>query len=209
MTPSKYPRTPHLPWSPGGTSDDSYLFDVSHFEGHEVVVTEKLDGENTSMYPDIMHARSPDGRHHPSRDWVKALHARIRYEIPENWRLCGENVYAQHSIRYESLESYFYLFSIWNNENEALSWDETQEWAKLLEISTAPVLFRGEWDQDLIGNFQIDEASQEGYVVRLAERFSQKEFNKSIAKWVRPHHVQTSEHWMHAEIVPNQLKANP
>jgi len=39
--------------------------------GREVVVTEKMDGENTTMYCDNIHARSIDGRHHPSRDWVK------------------------------------------------------------------------------------------------------------------------------------------
>ena len=102
---TKYPRSPHLPWSEGGTSDDAYLFDTDHFAGKEVVITEKMDGENTSMYRDGIHARSIDGRHHPSRDWVKALHGKICLEIPEGWRLCGENLYARHSIAYEELES--------------------------------------------------------------------------------------------------------
>ena len=78
---TKYPRSPHLPWSEGGTSDDAYLFDTDHFAGKEVVITEKMDGENTSMYRDGIHARSIDGRHHPSRDWVKALHGTICLEI--------------------------------------------------------------------------------------------------------------------------------
>ncbi|MFT5465446.1 MAG: hypothetical protein ACI8UO_000541 [Verrucomicrobiales bacterium] len=56
----KYPRTLHLPWSPGSTNDDCFLNGVSHFEGREVVVTEKLDGENTSMYRGGIHARTLD-----------------------------------------------------------------------------------------------------------------------------------------------------
>lgn len=36
-----------------------------------VVITEKMDGENTTLYRDGLHARSLDSRHHPSRNWVK------------------------------------------------------------------------------------------------------------------------------------------
>lgn len=42
----KYPRTYHLSSSPGKTSDDKVISDMSEFEGKEVVVTEKMDGEN-------------------------------------------------------------------------------------------------------------------------------------------------------------------
>ncbi|MET3986910.1 hypothetical protein ABIC27_004807 [Streptomyces sp. PvR034] len=44
-----YPRTPHLPWSPGATPDDVRAGDLSGLpglRGREVVVTEKLDGSN-------------------------------------------------------------------------------------------------------------------------------------------------------------------
>ena len=47
----KYPRTYHLPWSPGTTADDKKLsgdwFDM--YKGKEIVITEKLDGENTAI----------------------------------------------------------------------------------------------------------------------------------------------------------------
>ena len=202
----KYPRTPHLPWSPGSSSDDAYLFDTSHFEGKNVVVTEKMDGENTTLYRDGMHARSVDSRHHASRDWVKQQHGRIAHEIPEGWRLCGENVYARHSVSYDSLESYFFMFSIWNGANEALSWSETREWADLLGLAVVPVLYEGAWDAKRVRALRLDTARQEGYVVRLAERFAFDSFTDSLAKWVRRGHVQTSQHWMSMEIVPNGLR---
>lgn len=202
----KYPRTPHLPWSEGGTSDDAYLFNTAHFEGKRVVVTEKMDGENTTLYRDRMHARSLDSQHHPSRDWVKAMHGSICHEIPEGWRICGENVYARHSIAYAALQSYFYVFSIWDAENQALSWQETCEWAALLGVPTVPVLKHpAVWDASAVRDLQIDTSTQEGYVVRLADAFSFDDFRTSIAKWVRKGHVQTTQHWMHAEIVPNRL----
>jgi len=206
----KYPRTSHLPWSASVTSDDVYQLDLSHFVGQEVVVTEKMDGENTSMYHNDIDARSLDGRHHPSRDWVKSWHASVAHEIPEGWRICGENMYAQHSVIYENLESYFYLFSIWNDENICLSWQDTEQWAELLGCSTPEVLYQGEWSEKLLRELalEIDTESSEGYVVRLAESFSYDDFSMAVAKWVRPKHVQTEQHWMHAQVVPNGLKGN-
>lgn len=106
MTRIKYPRTPHLPWSPGASLDDTRMADVRTFEGQEIVVTEKLDGENTTLSRDGLHARSLGPRPHPSRDWVKGLQGRIGYRIPGGWRLCGENLYARHSLAYEALEAY-------------------------------------------------------------------------------------------------------
>jgi len=201
----KYPRTPPLPWSPGGTEDDAYLVDTAHFEGREIVITEKMDGENTSLYREGCHARSVDGRQHPSRDWVRALHARIAPEIPDGWRLCGENVYARHSIAYDDLPSYFLLFSIWNADNECLSWDETLEWASLLELEVVPEWHRGPWNEDFVRSLEVDEETEEGYVVRLTGAFAFDDFPASAGKWVRPGHVQTGQHWMHAAITPNGL----
>ena len=80
--PIKYPRTYHLPWSQGKASDDKVLDNVSYFHGKRVIVTRKMDGENTSIYGDGLHARSIDGRNHPSRDWVKNFWSTIAGDIP-------------------------------------------------------------------------------------------------------------------------------
>ena len=123
----KYPRTPHLPWSPGASSDDVWIDTFALFEGSEVVITEKMDGENTTLYADHIHARSLDSRHHPSRSWVKGLHQSIAHLIPAGWRICGENLYARHSVGYEALPSYFMVFSIWDEHNHCLGWEQTVE----------------------------------------------------------------------------------
>ena len=205
VTRVKYPRTSHLPWSLAVQSDDVKLADATQFEGHEVVITEKLDGENTTMYNDGIHARSIDGRHHPSQDWVKSIHAHIAPLIPDGWRVCGENVFAQHSVAYDNLSTYFYVFSIWDHDT-ALSWDDTVEWSELFGLETVPVLYRGPWNEKLVRDIAVDTDKQEGYVVRLADSFTRQDFTKSLAKWVRKGHVQTNNHWMHQQIVPNKLK---
>ncbi len=204
----KYPRTPHLPWSPGVGSDDLTALDLSAWEGREVVVTEKMDGENTTIYRDGVHARSLSSGHHPSRSWVKQLQQKIGYLLPEGWRLCGENLYARHSIAYERLPSYFLLFSIWDQDNCSLSWDETLEWAEILGLSTPKELYRGIWNEKALRRLPVDTQRSEGYVVRCTSGFTYDRFDASVAKWVRGGHVQTDTHWMFAEVIPNILANN-
>lgn len=204
----KYSRTYHVPWSPGMMDDDRMIPSMDVFKGQEVVVTEKLDGENTTMYCDGIHARSVDGRHHSSRNWVKNFWSTFSHDIPKDWRVCGENMYATHSIHYDSLKTYFYGFSVWNEKNQALSWDDTLEWFKLLNIEPVPVLYRGIYDEKKIRSLysKSDWYSKEGYIVRLASSFDYRGFKNSVAKFVREGHVQTIKHWMHGQpIVPNEL----
>ncbi|MGW0435613.1 RNA ligase family protein [Micromonospora sp. NPDC003197] len=202
-----YPRTPHLPWSPGAGADDVRAGNLSGLVGREVVVTEKLDGENTTMYADGLHARSLDSAHHPSRAWVKALHGRIARTIPDGWRVCGENLYARHSIAYHQLESWFYAFSVWTGDH-CLDWDRTVRFARRLGVPTPPVLWRGIFDERTLRKLRLDRSQQEGYVVRTVDGFHRDEFAQRVAKWVRPGHVQTDEHWMLAPVVENGLGAS-
>ena len=201
----KYPRTPHLPWSPGATNDDVCHDDIEIFSDKSIVITEKMDGENTSIYCDSIHARSIDSRFHPSRTWVKSLQAKIGYRIPKGWRICGENLYARHSIAYENLPSYFMGFSVWNSENHCLSWRETKKWLRQFDIPTPREIYRGPWDESIVKSITIDTSEVEGFVVRLEDGFSYKEFKNSVAKWVRKNHVSTDKHWMHQAVITNGL----
>lgn len=202
----KYPGTPHLPWSQAVTEDDVRVQSVSIFERSEVVVTEKMDGENTTLYNDYLHARSLDSRNHLSRNWVKQWHASIASDIPPQWRICGENLYARHSVAYDDLVSYFYGFSVWNDQGQCCDWDETLYWFSLLGIQPVPVLYRGVWNEKIIRDITVDTSKQEGYVVRTVAAFAYDKFDQHIAKWVRKGHVQTDKHWMHQELIPNKLK---
>jgi len=210
---TKYPRTFHLPWSPGRSDDDKVHTAEAvetMFAGKQVVVTEKVDGENTTVYSDgTCHARSMDSKHHESRTWVKALAAKVAQDIPKGWRVCGENVYARHSIGYETLPGYFLVFGIYDENNVCLSWDETVEWAEAMGLPTVPVLYRGEWNGEMLQAWTSVPSAfgteGEGYVVRTAESFDFEAFGEHVAKFVRKGHVQTGDHWMNQAIVPNGL----
>ena len=201
----KYPRTYHLPWSPGATNDDKILSDLTPLEDSgEVVVTEKMDGENTSLYSDGIHARSLNYRPHESRTKIKAFHSSIQGNIPSGWRVCGENLTAVHSIEYTELPHIFLAFSVWDETNTCLSWSDTLDYLSMMDISPVPVLYQGPFSKDMLD--QIDISGKEGYVVRPTSSFSFDQFSSLVAKYVRKNHVQTSTHWMHEKVRFNGVK---
>ena len=65
----KYPRTFHLPDSPGATADDRIQHDLSWLDG-ELVVTEKMDGGNLTFTRDtaVFSARTMSARLSPTID---------------------------------------------------------------------------------------------------------------------------------------------
>lgn len=164
----------------------------------------------SSIYKDYFHARSLDSNHHYTRDWAKSYAMNfISPNIPEGWRVCAENLYAVHSIKYENLKSYLIGFSIWNDLNECLSWDETKEYFQLLNMPYVEVLYEGIYDEDKIkGLYDASKYDKmEGYVIRVKDSFKYKDFKKYVAKFVRKDHVQTSKHWIKLRVHPtNDLK---
>lgn len=205
----KYPRTNHLLWSLGVNDDDRVMQDLSNFVGKRVIVTKKMDGENTTMYSDHIHARSIDSRGGVDRAWVKGFWSGIAHDIPEDWRICGENLWAEHSIHYTALPSYFLGFSVWNEINICLSWDDTLQYFDLLGITPVSMIYDGIWDEKKIRELEksLNWETDEGYVLRLADSFTYREFKDSIAKFVRAGHVQTTKHWRAGRaFIPNELK---
>jgi len=204
----KYPRTYHLPDSPNLGSDDKKHPNIDFFKDKHVTASIKMDGECTTMYDDYIHARSLSSTHHESRSWIKAFHNQIKQDIFPNYRICGENLYAKHSIHYLNLLNYFYVFSIWDNQN-CLPVEETLEHCELLNLVHVPIFYQGIWDREKIHQAFLSYDTpdlKEGYVIRLAEGFNYNAFRKCTAKWVRKDHVETDEHWMSKKVIPNKQR---
>lgn len=205
----KYGRTFHLPWSPGSTSDDKILKDVSFFENKRVIVTEKMDGENTTIHKYGTHARSIDGKYHPSRDWMKSFASTISFRLEDDERIIGEYLFAKHSIFYEDLPSYFLGFAFIKND-EFLSWDDTIKKFKEFNITSVPVLYDGIYDGKVLGSIQnklmIDSSNHEGFVIRIADKYKETDMKNVMGKYVRENHIQTSSHWMYTQITQNGLQ---
>ena len=205
MKRTKYPRTFHLPWS-NPSSDDKMLDSTNHFVGKEVVVTEKMDGESFTGYSDgYTHARSIDSKNHLSRNASKQIFGNIWHNLPYGYRICAENVYAKHSIEYKNLKSYLYGFSIWNESNICLDWDTTIKLFDNWNITPVKVLYRGIYNENDIKGLwdESKRDSIEGYVMRTTSEIPFDKFNLNYAKFVRKNHVNTSDHWMTEQIIPN------
>lgn len=125
--------------------------------------------------------------------------------------MCGENLYALHSIGYTQLPSYFLAFSVWNSDNVSLGWSDTVDFCNQRGISTVPVMYEGLFDEAKLTKLasEFDHTVTEGFVIRLASQFEFDKFGNSVAKWVRPNHVTTDKHWMHSEMILNKLASVP
>jgi hypothetical protein len=200
----KYPRTVHLPWSEGATSDDKLIAeaDLKHLKSlPEFVVTEKMDGGNLTFYRDYFHGRSLDSGTHAWDTAAKGLWGNIRFMIPEGWRVSGESMYARRSVAYDNLPSVFLIFGVWDENNNALDWDTVTELAAELGVPTVPVLYRGDsFDEAVkIWPSTMDSETSEGFVVRNAAGFAYDDFHKNVAKYVRANHVRTRADWRHRD----------
>lgn len=202
---SKYNRTYHLPFSPGATSDDKISKDISNLIGIDIVITEKIDGENTGMTNDGVYARSHAA--FTTSSWskeVRQIHdLKVRGNLEEDVYLFGENMEGIHSIEYSNLKSYFYLFGVRDN-NIWVDWNSVEEYSYLLDLELVPVLFKGilnsEKELKEIVEKLVNEPSslggqREGIVIRNAGLFHNDDFYKNVMKWVRANHVKTDEHW--------------
>jgi hypothetical protein len=208
----KYPRTFHLPYSMKKGDDDKVWPSDDIFRQQPIVVTEKMDGENTTIYADYLHARSIDSDWDESKRWLDRMRLLIAHDIPAGWRICGENLFYKHTIKYTELDTLFYVYSIWNEANVCLSWAETREWCRLLGLTPIPVLYEGLYDQKKIMEAFRTYASQspspvEGFVVRLAASFPFDQFRESVGKFVNDtFQIATSKHWKYDVKELNELK---
>lgn len=211
---SKYPRTPHLPFSPGGTSDDRRIDSLDAFVNTNIVLTEKLDGSNVCLEREACFARShASAPNHPSFDAFKAFHSSVKHSIDPGIQIFGEWCYAKHSISYLALPHHFLVFGVRDlHKGIWASWELTELWAEFLGTVTVPTL-----EVCLIGDARrlekliVGHAAEpsrcgglrEGLVIRKAGEFKDEDFANSVAKWVRKDHVQTDDHWKSQEIVRN------
>ena len=194
---SKYARTYHFPFTKSMTSDDKMHQDLSCFEDKKLLYAEKCDGENTNLYRDRIHARSEDGYGKSWQTYMMRFWNIIRHDITDNMQICGENVYAVHSIEYTELPTNFFVFGIlMTDTDEYLGWEDVKQWCELFGLDTVPELHVDHKLYDI----GIPEKSSfgsvcEGYVVRNYNAFNFQNFKDNVGKVVRKGHVTTDSRW--------------
>lgn len=213
----KYPSIHHLPYSLTVAKEDKYIPEaqVKALLEQPVVVTEKLDGGNTCIKGGTVYARSHlVTANHPSFDWIKNQYSYL--DIPKDFYLFGENMYAIHNIEYKHLDTFFYAFDVYDPSLGLwLDIASVRGIVEPLGLRVVPVVYQGRITpkdlEELINEERLRDSSvggpREGFVVRQDRATSMKEFQRSRAKWVRKDHVRKDEehwsrHWRKAKLNP-------
>lgn len=207
----KYPRTYHLPFSPEIHSDDKVcnILDLQKIidDKTPVVILTKLDGGNCALTPDGVFARSHSQETDcPTFNYIKNVHyyPNIQSIADNDFKIFGENMFGIHSIEYDNLDDYFYVFNI-VSEGKFLSFKVVQDIAKVLNMQTVPVVYEGVISTlNWLEKFLADELkkpctlgnTREGFVIRVADEFLTDDFSKKVFKYVRANHIQNKDkHW--------------
>ncbi|MBU6342755.1 MAG: 2'-5' RNA ligase [Bacteroidetes bacterium] len=202
MNAEKYPRTYHFPYSPGATQDDKICWEWEELSGQPLILTEKLDGENTCLKSNGVFARSHAAvTRNPWAQNMWPVWERVKSDL-EGIEVFGENLFGVHSIEYPQLTAYFFVFGIREN-GFWWPWTEVEQWCFLMDLPLVPVYAKGTFSpitlqKTIIEGIKVESAfggPREGFVVRPLEGFHQAAFSKNVLKYVRAGHVQTDEHW--------------
>ena len=213
MQNQKYKRSLHAQCSLGSTSDDGFMPEdfFKTFQKQNNVILEKLDGQNNCFTKDGLFARS-----HviPSElPWDTALRNRwklIRNDLNE-LQIFGEGMYGQHSIGYNNLESYFYVFGV-RVGDEYLGWEDVKLVAEMFDFPTVPEIAQKKplqeyksiedslhdnlgmtWEEytktpGALGGYNVltNEPACEGFVVRKEGSFKEDNSGSKLEHQVQP-----------------------
>jgi hypothetical protein len=208
----KYPRTYHLPFSPEIHSDDKVcnVLDLQKIidDKTPVVITVKADGGNCACSPSGVFARTHTQETScPSFNYIKNVHyyPNVADIIKDKVVVFGENMFAIHSIEYNNLTDYFYVFNIVDQNTQMfMSHQDVLDWATAHGMQMVPTVYEGvipslSWLERFLATelkkpCELGD-TREGFVVRVSGEFFVSEFSKNVFKYVRAGHVATNEHW--------------
>lgn len=213
----KYPSTPYSPWSPSLPADATTA-SMEPFLNVPIIITEKLDGSNVLIHRGNTYPRSVTStRGHPWLGMVQKHHAWRSTQMPHLY-IYGEDLYAVHAIDYDPIAENrtFHIFAVRDGDTW-LAWPQVVDTARRLQLQTVPVLFSdtvatAEDLRSLVNDLMNQPSTlgpdREGVVIRTAAAFPNHLFQHSVAKMVRPSHVQPdaqhwSRHWIPARLLPN------
>lgn len=195
-TPPPYPRVGHL--VPGrGTRDDVALdaAAVQAFLGREVVVEEKLDGANVSLWLEDgvvacglrsgVDAMDRAGQLGPLRAWVAQHDEALRRALAEDRAIYAEWLLLSHSVGYDRLPSYLVVLDLWRAEGFATP-QQRNEVCAAAGLPVPPEVWRGVPGsvaavEKLLGPSSFGPGPMEGLVVRTVDGGRPR-----LAKLLRP-----------------------
>jgi ATP-dependent RNA circularization protein (DNA/RNA ligase family) len=153
----KYPRIPHVPFSNITDVDDIVLDDRwmrSLFFGEEWVITEKIDGSQTSFefIDGKIEARNRntklleggmDRQYTPLPSWISCHYDDLWQMIGNGLILFGEWMFHVHTVEYSSLPDWFLCFDLYDkNRASFLPFESAMETCRHHGFATVPIITR-------------------------------------------------------------------
>jgi hypothetical protein len=219
----KFPSTPHL-WLLGNIKvrSDKVMstFECNDFLQHEIVVEEKVDGANLGISFDAEGTIRVQNRgsylHLPGTgqwkkliEWLAPRTDVLFEQLSNRYILFGEWCYAQHSVVYDHLPDWFLGFDIYDKHTTRFfSSGRRNNFFRLIDICKVPKIDRGYFTLSELSNLLSESHLSDKPMEGLYLRFDQGDWLAIRAKLVRPTFIQSvGEHWSHAGIKPNRLRA--
>jgi ATP-dependent RNA circularization protein (DNA/RNA ligase family) len=155
---TRFPRTPHLTWFGKQPPRGDKILTPSEgevFFGEVLVVEEKLDGTNLGISADAAGqlkfqtrgtflSRPFRGQFQGLGLWLSRHEACLKQVILPGMIVFGEWCYAKHSIRYDKLRDWFYVFDVYT-DLEGIFWSTRRrnQLAAQAHLEVVPEVARG------------------------------------------------------------------
>lgn len=186
--PPPYPRTPHL-WPPAGSTGRFVVPDeeVRGWLSEPVVVEEKLDGANVSLWLDPANrrievasrggvgAQDRAGQLGRLKAWVAERPEALSFLLGDGWVLYGEWLWLQHGIRYDRLPDWLIALDLWHEDRGFAPLDQRDSRCRTAELAVPPRLFDGILSEEvrlkkLLGTSSLSsDRPAEGLILRRAD----------------------------------------
>ena len=154
--PPPYPRTPYLWTPPSGAPDDKVLSpeEAARFLREPVVVEEKLDGANVSLWldddglPQVASRGGPDamdraGQLGRLRAWAYEHLGALQTLLADGWAAYGEWLWLRHGVAYDALPDLLVVLDLWHPEHGFAEVDERDRRAQEVGLTPPPRLHDG------------------------------------------------------------------
>lgn len=173
------PKMYALPYSELEEKDMVWENDYA-FIGKEVVVSALIDGVDFVGYPNSWD--TPFVQNNALLPLQKIWKERIGL-LDKDMKVVGKYVFND----LQPLKHELFLSSVWV-KNRCLDWEETVEFAAILELPLFSIVYEGIYDREEIdANYQswkkTEERQGKGYIIRLQNEYSLFNYNYSVAKF--------------------------
>lgn len=155
MTPPQYPRIPYL-WAPPGHPRRDRVIpagDVAAWFEQPVVVEEKLDGANVTLWSEEGRiqvasrggagAMDRGGQLGRLRAWVAERESSLRPLVDDGWALFGEWLWVTHGTAYDALPDWLVVLDCWHEMVGFTDLDERNQRVKSAGLLVPPRRFDG------------------------------------------------------------------